>query len=67
MRTGISLAVIASALVTVGGSTGRVNERVGYWTKITGSVRLELSSNAVSANQSSSRYSQLVRAAFAPC
>jgi len=35
MRTGVALMVIASALMGVGCSTGRVNERVAYWTKIT--------------------------------
>jgi hypothetical protein len=35
MRTCLNLAVICSALVAAGCSTGRVNERVAYWSKIT--------------------------------
>jgi hypothetical protein len=35
MRTGAKLALIALALMAAGCSTGRVNERVAYWTKIT--------------------------------
>jgi len=35
MRVGFELAVICSALVAAGCSTGRVDERVDYWSKIT--------------------------------
>jgi hypothetical protein len=35
MRAGFELAVIFSGLVAAGCSTGRVDERVAYWSKIT--------------------------------
>ena len=35
MRICVELAMVCSALFTVGCSMGKVNERVAYWTKIT--------------------------------
>jgi hypothetical protein len=35
MRSGVGLAVVTSAVLAASCSTGRVNERVAYWTTIT--------------------------------